>query len=844
MWKTQSDAINEDTQHLSLNEPVLSEKDKENLQKIFDSKLQINSSDAMKNDKQISKKVNLQTTKSRRRKQRKLRLKRSLKMLYTAQRQQKKKFLVKQQQQKMKDEKREVLMDESSKESTMTAVSNDIDMSNLELICAASNQNKSAEQQFDELTQSFLSIYDMLLSKQSLKDEHLYSFINVTFKSLFKLATTKLFEPKMGRYKIKKFIKDKLFINFPKFNQMRKDYTSKQQIFDLKVQILIMLEFGCIHFCKQQIVDPIARFHHFSAYLGKLEIKCSSESYQKFMTHLIDNYLSKLPQTFCAYYKDKDLENDQVPRAILSILSNTNEQQQQQEQQQSNHHHNNNESDMVMKINDCMQTSVSTTVSISSSLSNISQTTDPVEDITSSEPQSNQSNRTNRKRKRSEFESDNVAPSPYKSKTKKSKENNLKSLQNVIITPSISAKTKPNQKLVSSSSRRTLARHRNSRGGALGSGHKRPIRAVITDQEDDKLNTSNQRKKRKLNNSAEIKITKTPSKPSLSKAATISVFSTNSNHNNTLTASVRKKRSTQWAEMDRIRKHRSMRRSKSNKRNKSKRTPPMLKNKKTESDSFEMSELSNDFAPPPMSRTQSMSALNTDNDECNEEKRGQSLPIETFSKCQTAAVSVVNPQSMSEDTSSSPIMTDVTDSRTMSFADDVNVGVFAPFNALQRMNHRQRMTFGYDDIVHDQVDHVQMKVADAMSGSWMDSNAESIIADHMNPHPFIHPQIMSNHRHFIKQSPTCSIRETPTFTNVAFGFGDQRLSGRFSLSEDISSGVLMNARNVIPETPDTCDGGNGASLIKSHCKENRRDRMLGSDASVATKKRLSFSCSQ
>jgi len=409
----------------------------------------------------------------------------------------------------------------------------------------------------------------------------------------------------------------------------------------------------------------------------------------------------------------------------------------------------------------------------------------------------------------------------------------------------------------------------------LGSGHKRPIRAVITDQENNnKLNTTNQRKKRKLNKS-EIKttesITSSSSKPSLSKAATISVFSTNSNHNNMLSASVRKKRSSQWAQMDRIRKHQSMRSKKMNNRNKNKRTPPMLRKNKTESTLF-------DIAPPPMSRTQSMSAIQMDNNQNNDNERGQSLPIDTL---QTVEQINRTQTTMSEDTSSSPIISNV--SQTMSFADDmnadsnddindVNVGVFAGFNQLQqsqtqfRINNRQRINFGHDDIVHDEIDHVQMKVVNAMSGaSWMNTKIDigPIIADHLDPNPFIHPEIVSNNKRqfIIKQSPTCSIRETPnfnkingetsTFANIAFGFGDQRLSGRLSFSEDFSNGILMNsadkyrnARNVIPETPDTCDGGNGASLIKSHFKKNVRNQILCNDGNVETKKRLSFSCSQ
>merc|ERR1712228_289985 len=157
----------------------------------------------------------------------------------------------------------------------------------------------------DELTKSFMNIYNMLLSKQSIKDQHLYSFINVTYKSLLKLATTNLFDLKMGTNKIKTFIKDKLFIDFPEFNKMRKDYNRKHQLFDIKAQILMLLEFGCIDRNNQIVIDPIDRFSHFNGYLGKLEIKCCSESYNKFMTHIIHKYVSKLPQTFINITKTK-----------------------------------------------------------------------------------------------------------------------------------------------------------------------------------------------------------------------------------------------------------------------------------------------------------------------------------------------------------------------------------------------------------------------------------------------------------------------------------------------------------------------------------------------------------
>merc|ERR1712048_671271 len=120
----------------------------------------------------------------------------------------------------------------------------------------------------------------------------------------------------------------------------------------------------------------------------------------------------------------------------------------------------------------------------------------------------------------------------------------------------------------------------------------------------------------------------------------------------------------------------------------------------------------------------------------------------------------------------------------------MNVGVFDGLNL-----HK----FGQHHIVHDEVELVQMQVEEAMAAPWMNTEANakmSVIADDLDPHPFIHPALVQK-----QSSPTCSIRETPRQSQqLAFGFGDRRLSGmsgQISCLSDDFVGVGGNGSGIL-----------------------------------------------
>merc|ERR1712154_88927 len=179
----------------------------------------------------------------------------------------------------------------------------------------------------------------------------------------------------------------------------------------------------------------------------------------------------------------------------------------------------------------------------------------------------------NRKRKYQDMQNENVqrnVDEKEKYEKPKKKKQKLQNIKNVMITPSIVGKTRPNQKIMTTSSRRTLVR--SSKGGALGSGTKRPIRVVIEHKNNNNKNMQ-QIKKRKLNKNIQQNIDKTPSntkKPSIQYSMT--VFSKQSNHRK-ITDSAIKEKSSQWADRERIQKRRRKRRKSMKKPNNT--LPPM-----------------------------------------------------------------------------------------------------------------------------------------------------------------------------------------------------------------------------------------------------------------------------
>eukprot|EP01083_Nonionella_stella_P151511 484191_1 len=693
----------------------------------------------------------------------KLKLKRGLKMLYAAQINDKKQQKIKAQQE--------------AKTESKECKTNDVDLSHLEL--SLDDSKETDTQQYQHLCTQLMNIYDKLLEKSSLKSQHLFAFIDKSYQSFLRLCI-EVYNESTGRDQVKQLLREQLLINPKEFSQKRKHLNRQQQLFDIKLQLLLLAEYGLIDFDTAQPVDPLAQFKHFEAFMHRLEMKVTANAFDEFLDQLIERYASQLPNTFAQYYHNKE---EDVPSCITRYLDTN--------------------------------TSVVAADVVHPTL--------PMFDT-----HTNTHKRRKRKRKRrytemvkddstNEQSQMNRDAKRFKKNKTKSQRSSKSKLRNVIITPMLATKTNPNQKLVSNTSRRTLTRSK--RGGVMRSG-KRPLRLVLGD----KTNANRETKKRKID--------KVPiKKDTLSKAFTVAnpthVFAANThNHNHApITGSALKKRSSQWHQQQRLHKSRISQRSK-RQRKKNKKTPPL---KRAMTQSQPIDSIGNIGTA---SRTQSLDNLMSLDNICGmthhnntkeEEERGQSLPVEQHTTDTQNA-----PSSMSEDTSpSSPVFPPF--SRTKSLGNLYSVGGSFQF--------KERVSMGDDedeDVRTAMMNEIHSSMCD--NQEWMDRDHEPL-PPHMAKNVFIHEAMKpAQFAHFVASSNANSIapmtpnvigmkkRRSHVFTPFAF-------NGECVFGSGSTTNSGTKRQSLIPETPDlnaSCDG-NGASHIKSHCKMNLRHTLCSED---------------